>query len=375
MAGAADGGPERIYVNVKHLLSSRFLGAEGGRSTALASAFSILKTFVTSVRSEVLLDDGQIVELLTLTAALKVDRGLYKDWTACIGGFMARLGGVKFFQVLPIRLVEFDLNSLTYAQDSRSWLIQLIPHSLKKDNNLLFYVQYFLPMIVQLEQMRGLEKKSGGSPIKVKKYETMLVQVWELLPHFCRSNSERMCECLKELLKFLEAIMNKNLLGLRPVALKSLSNLIEHCRNTPVVDEDIKKTRKTLQSITMDYIRGLVTLYTKDPEEEKVLKAIAVGAAPEQDAQVFKKSEGQGQLLKTLQDFCSIAKVAKLSNLFLTSFAELVVILEQLQAADKAGQPLNVSIIKYNTVLRNMDVLFALMQKTKLKKENQLVLM
>lgn len=40
---------------------------------------------------------------------------------------------------------------------------------------MLFFVQYFLPMIVQLEEMRGLEKKSRGSEIKIKKYETLLV--------------------------------------------------------------------------------------------------------------------------------------------------------------------------------------------------------
>lgn len=83
-----------------------------------------------------------------------------------------------------------------------------------------------------------------------------------------------------------------------------------------------------LQNITMDYIRGLVTLYAKDPEEEKALKQIEAGSAAQLEVKVFKRSEGQGQLLKTLQDFCSIAKVSKLSTLFLTSFAELVVILE-----------------------------------------------
>lgn len=67
--------------------------------------------------------------------------------------------------------------------------------------------------------------------------------------------------------------------------------------------------------------------------------------------------------------------MSKLSTLFLTSFAELVVILEQTQAEEKAGQSANVMTIKYNAILRNMDVLFALMQKTKLKKENQIAMM
>lgn len=55
-----------------------------------------------------------------------------------------------------------------------------------------------------------------------------------------------MRECLEQLLTYLEAILNKNVLGLRPQALKFFSNLIGHCRSTKVVDEDIKKTRKLL---------------------------------------------------------------------------------------------------------------------------------
>jgi len=196
-----------------------------------------------------------------------------------------------------------------------------------------------------------------------------------LLPHFCVSNSEKMSECFQQLLKFLEPIMNKDVLNLRPVALKAFSSLIYHCRNAEVVDAEIKKTRKALQSITMDYIRGLVTLYTKNQDEEKRLKQIAKGLAPESSTTTFKRSEGQQQLLKTLQDFCSIAKVSKLSNLFLNSFAELVAIMEQLKAMDKRTQPQEVTTIKYNVVLRNVDVLFALMQKVKLNKENQLVMM
>lgn len=88
---------------------------------------------------------------------------------------MMRLGANKFFRVLPLRLVEFDLNSLTYAQDSRSWLLVLIERNLKIDANLDFYVSYFLPMILQLDKMRELEKKHKGSEIKIKKYETILV--------------------------------------------------------------------------------------------------------------------------------------------------------------------------------------------------------
>jgi hypothetical protein len=150
-----------------------------------------------------------------------------------------------------------------------------------------------------------MEGKLSGSLVKVKKYETILVQIWQLLPFFCSSNSPNLSDCFAQLLKYLEPILNKDVLGLRLTALKTFSALIRHCKVTKVVDEEIKKTRKGLQNIALDYIQGLVTLYTED-EDIKVQK------------------ERHNNILVTLGDFASIAKTGKLSNLFLQSFAEVV---------------------------------------------------
>jgi hypothetical protein len=45
----------------------------------------------------------------------------------------------------------------------------LIEKYLKIDANLDFYVGYFLPIILQMDKMRELEKKNKGSDNKVKK--------------------------------------------------------------------------------------------------------------------------------------------------------------------------------------------------------------
>ena len=126
-----------------------------------------------------------------------------------------------------------------------------------------------------------------------------------------------MSDCFAQILRYLEPNLNKNLLGLRDVALKTFSGLIEHCRNTKNVDEEIRKTRRGLQNIAMDYIGGLVGLYTKGDE--------IVSDAKMTDDEGKRKNKrilpGEEKILKTLQDFASIAKSGKLSNLFLTSFA------------------------------------------------------
>ena len=61
---------------------------------------------------------------------------------------MNKMGGRKFFGILPLRLIDFDLNSLTYSQDSRSWMLTTVGKHLKEDCNLDFYIEYFLPIIL-----------------------------------------------------------------------------------------------------------------------------------------------------------------------------------------------------------------------------------
>jgi hypothetical protein len=69
----------------------------------------------------------------------------------------------------------------------------------------------------------------------------------------------------------------------------------------------------------MDYINGLVQLYTNADEKFD---------EPEMDDGSKKKNKqilpGQEKILLTIQDFASIAKGGKLNNLFLSSFAQVV---------------------------------------------------
>ena len=94
------------------------------------------------------------------------------------------------------------------------------------------------------------------------------MQIWELLPIFCRMNSLKLSHAFASLLGDLEQMVNKNDFGLRTLALRSFSELINHCKNTSAVTEEIKKTRKGLQRITMDYVNGLSKMYCSVPDPE-----------------------------------------------------------------------------------------------------------
>jgi len=85
---------------------------------------------------------------------IKVRKYVYDSWTTCIGAFLGALGCDKFFKTLPLRLTEFDMNSLTYAQDSRSFLLQVVSSNLKPGRaDIAFFVEYFMPLIKHLDKI------------------------------------------------------------------------------------------------------------------------------------------------------------------------------------------------------------------------------
>ena len=91
----------------------------------------------------------------------------------------------------------------------------------------------------------------------------------------------------------------------------------------------------------MTYVRGLSNLYITQESMS--------------DAQ-------RKQVLTTLKDFSSIAKLGTLNNMFLTTFAELV-------------ERKNNSSIETQELHRQLDVLIAILEQCSLKRENYITLM
>ena len=143
-------------------------------------------------------------------------------------------------------------------------------------------------------------------------------------------------------------MINQNQLGLRPLALRCYSELISHCRTTPDVTAEIKATRLGLQRISEDYLEGLSKLYLSNE-----LPALS-------DAD-------RKHILITLQDFASIAKSVKLSNKFLTGFADLM--------ARFTPNSSGMRLVSEPEAVRELEVMKAMMEKVKLTKQNMVTLM
>lgn len=107
----------------------------------------------------------------------------------------------------------------------------------------------------------------------------------------------------------------------------------------------------------MTYVKGLSTLYCN---QAQLMNNVAEAAG--NPAKIPMNDAEKRQVLKTLKDFSSIAKSGTLNNLFLVTFAELV---------EKKKN----STATLAEVLLQLDVLIAILEKVRLKRENYLTLM
>lgn len=151
-----------------------------------------------------------------------------------------------------------------------------------------------------------------------------------------------MIGCLGKLLPRLDEQLNNDELGLRATALKTFSALIHHCKVTKVVDDQVKETRKGLRRISLEYLEGIVTLFINDADEDVLVKYLQAPEAERTgDKPLLRPYQSVSiescQLLKTMQDFASIAVQAKLSNLFLGAYASLVTMHEETLAMQQSG--------------------------------------
>lgn len=81
----------------------------------------IISSFILKVG--IALNEKQLSDLLLVVTELKIGKDHYLAWNDCIGAFVQVMGAEAFFKVLPLRLIDNDMNSLRYAQDSRSYLL------------------------------------------------------------------------------------------------------------------------------------------------------------------------------------------------------------------------------------------------------------
>lgn len=177
---------EKLLIHMCYLLTERFTKVHD-------SIFRLLKAFIQHLSIR---EDGKVLsDFLLVLSEIKVKHYFFDPWTDCIGAFLMTMGCDAFFKTLPLDPVGHDMNSLTYAQDSKSFLMPILKRHLKK-GDLEFFVNYFIPIIKDLEAKikEYAVQNIHGNALKAQKYKVIVIQIWELLPAFCRYNSPKLTD-------------------------------------------------------------------------------------------------------------------------------------------------------------------------------------
>ena len=160
------------------------------------------------------------------------------QWLKCMGEFLRAFKCERFFTILPLRLMDYDMNSPTYSFDSRSYLIPVIK-DYTKNEPLGFFTDNFLPLVSYLENEMT---KCGNEQIKAKKYETLMIQIWDCLPCYLENPLDYNTK-LGDLLPLLEQLVKTNTYGLRMTALKSFCTMIHYVKTTAKSIQSVKSAR------------------------------------------------------------------------------------------------------------------------------------
>ena len=191
------------------------------------------------IGSKSIIEHGGI-ELLNSVGSLKINKSVYKIWTKCLGKFMTEFGCEIFFSQseLKIEILDYDLTSPSFSMDSRSYLLTVIKDNVKNEP-LPFFVENFVPLIIELSKALKVVKKDQEF-IKYKKYETLIYQIYEILPNFC-SNSRGFGEYVPKILPRLDKLIKNNMYQARTIALRALCELIDFAKSVPKTDLEVKK--------------------------------------------------------------------------------------------------------------------------------------
>ena len=120
---------DKIVIHMCYLMTTRF-------EQVYDLVLKLVKTFIEKVGDA--LKGQQCAEFLLVVSQLKITNPVYNTWADCLGAFLKVMGADSFFKVLPLRLCDFDMNSLTYAQDSRSYLLQIVKQKLPRGDMVFF---------------------------------------------------------------------------------------------------------------------------------------------------------------------------------------------------------------------------------------------
>ena len=140
------------------------------------------------------------------------------------------LGCYKFFEVLPLKLLETPLEAPDFLGVSRSWVLPILADCQVGD--FVFFVKELLPLAQNLE---GYEAQAfyQGLTTASKKYQALFTQVWSTFPSICSYHTwnTTSTSLLQQVLPVFSKLISNASLATNYIA-KGLKNCITQTTST-----------------------------------------------------------------------------------------------------------------------------------------------
>merc|ERR1711962_126480 len=172
-----------------------------------------------------------------------------------VGGAVKAMGPEIVLTQRPLNIIRDD----EVCQFPNAWLLPVIKDHIQS-TELGFFISHFLPMAAQVRQ-KAFAYREAKQDLEAKVFETLLSQIWSLLPGFC-SNPVDLVESFPKIAKILGTAL-RDTESLRQVVLLALRTLISKT--------DVESELKCIGTFSKNFMPILFNLYTDENNKSETL--------------------------------------------------------------------------------------------------------
>lgn len=229
---------EVVLQKVAHLTTA-LLGVK--YHAARAEVFSVLSTFFDVLKRRSIKISDEIIRLVGELRSNDAFNG-EKEADAVLGKAVGAVGPATFLSLLPLNLA-----SPSVAQPGRVWLLPVLRDHVA-NTNLAHFKNEFVPLSDVMFQ-RAIEDGTQEKTMQSKIFETVIEQIWALLPGYCNSPTDLISAFDQPFAELLANVLYKQT-GLRVNICKALKTLVE--ANQTVLSVEPSSQDRALQTITKE---------------------------------------------------------------------------------------------------------------------------
>ncbi|XP_073238782.1 RRP12-like protein isoform X1 [Porites lutea] len=184
-----------------------------------------------------------------------------------VGMAIQKMGPRLVLEAVPLQL-DKELSGV--CNFPRSWLLPVLKDNVK-DTELKYFFDVMLPLSANL-RTKAISLRDAGKLLESKVYDTLQLQIWDLLPGFCTRPTD-LCQSFKSVARILGVALTERP-DLRLTVCQALRLLV-------LKSSDNAENSKELSSYAKNYLPILFNLYTAeekegDPDKLPILETVRV---------------------------------------------------------------------------------------------------